>query len=377
MEAQQTLIFVHYTALALFALVLSLGFSAFSPMEGRAKRAYLVVALGVLAFMTMFRASTVGNDTQEYILAYLSVARTPDIAAYIASSVIEPAYLLWNWLISRFTSDPQALFVLTGTVVYLSIGRFLYKWVPAPGLVVFALVTMHLFGTYLFTMRQTMAQAVLLFAFDFAYERKPVRFALLCVAAMQFHMAVLFFLLVYPVVNSKTGDGDAGARQVRLLLLAGGVVAIMVCFDGVLGVLMRLFPKYQYYLGGRTVDGKTRLATVLNIAVYSLMFFVPKLFNPAKSVVAAREETAFRRLSALNILTFIVSTNATILTRFTGLFTLFSVGEFSTSVSRLPRRERVVTVLLSVARLYAYGLVIAILRTPEWYTTYPFAFCWM
>lgn len=236
MEAQQTIIFVHYTALALFALVLSLGFSAFSPMEVRVKRAYLTVALGVLAFMTMFRASTVGNDTQEYILTYLSVDRTPDITAYIASSVI---------------------------------------------------------------------------------------------------------------------------------------------FDGVLGVLMRLFPKYQYYLGGRTVDGETRLATVLNIAVYSLMFFVPKLFNPAKGVLAAREETAFRRLSALNILVLIVSTNATILTRFTGLFTLFSVWEYSTSVSRLPRRERVVTVLLSVALLYAYGLVIAILRTPEWFTTYPFAFCWM
>lgn len=205
-----------------------------------------------------------------------------------------------------------------------------------------------------------MALAVLLFAFDFAYERKPVRFALL-------------FLLVYPVVNSKTGDGDAGARQVRLLLLAGGVVAIMVCFDGVLGVLMRLFPKYQYYLGGRTVDGEKRLATVLNITVYSLMFFVPKLFNPAKGIVAAREETTFRRLSALNIPVFIVSTNATILTRFTGLFTLFSVGEYSTSVSHLARRERVVTVLLSVALLYAYGLVIAILR----YTPYPFAFCWM
>lgn len=148
MEAHQTLIFVHYTALALFALVLSLGFSAFSPMDVRVKRAYLTPALGVLAFMTMFRASTVGNDTQEYILTYLSVDRTPDIAAYIASSVIEPAYLLWNWLISRFTNDPQSLFVLTGTVVYLSIGRFLYKLVPAPGLVVFALVTMHIFDTY-------------------------------------------------------------------------------------------------------------------------------------------------------------------------------------------------------------------------------------
>lgn len=76
MEAHQTLIFVHYTALALFALVLSLGFSAFSPMDVRVKRAYLTPALGVLAFMTMFRASTVGNDTQEYILTYPSVDRT-------------------------------------------------------------------------------------------------------------------------------------------------------------------------------------------------------------------------------------------------------------------------------------------------------------
>lgn len=56
---------------------------------------------------------------------------------------------------------------------------------------------------------------------------------------------------------------------------------------------------------------------------------------------------------------------------------------FSTFTSMVSKVERVylekrarATVVL-VSFLHAYGHVIAIHRTPEWYTTYSFSYCWM
>ncbi len=339
---------------------------------------YLAIALSILALMTMFRAGTIGNDTLNYIQTFTIVSRENDIAAYIRSSAIEPGYLLWNWLISRVTNNPQALFVMSGLVFYVSLSRFVYKWVPAPGLLVYALVTMHLFDGYLSTMRQTLALTILLFAFDMAYEKKPFSFAILCLTAMQFHMAALLFFIVYPVVNVDIAPNDKGTKALVYILLVALLGIITLAFDNVLSLLIRVFPKYRYYLGGSRVNGETRIATVLNIVVYGLMLSIPRFFSlDSHDAMEEKNSTAFERLAVLNIIVLVISMNATIITRFTGLFTLFSVGDYSHMTANLTRRDHVILVLLSILLLYFYGLVIAILRTPEWYTTYPFAFCWM
>lgn len=378
MESQQALIFIHYTALVLVTLVISLGFSAFLPMNSKIKRIYLSITLGIFAFMTMFRAETVGNDTLDYIQTFNLTAHSGDILAFINDSAIEPGYLAWNWIISCFIDKPQALFIVSGLVFYLSLGRFVNKWMPAPGLVIYALVAMHLFDGYLSTMRQTLALAILLFAFDFAYSKKPLPFILLCLFATQFHMAAFLFLFVYPIKNVNPTFRTKASKVGVALLVVGAVGIAMFAFDNILSFLMDVFPKYQYYLGGKSVDGETRLATLLNIAVYSLMLIIPKLMKSRNVEFSDEKAVAtFKRLSLFNIIILVLSMNATIFTRFTGLFTLFSTGDYSTAVARLERREHILFVLLSVLLLYAYGLVIALLKTPEWYTTYPYSFFWM
>ncbi|MBQ9891094.1 MAG: hypothetical protein IJM39_06755 [Firmicutes bacterium] len=56
---------IHYTVLVGIEIILAYGFSAFSNMDKlkRNKRVYLFLALGILAIMTMFHDSSVGNDT--------------------------------------------------------------------------------------------------------------------------------------------------------------------------------------------------------------------------------------------------------------------------------------------------------------------------
>ena len=369
-------IFIHYSTLMLIIFACSVTFSAFAPMGRVQKRNYLIVSLGILALMTMFRGPFVGNDTQSYIGTFESIARTENIIGYIRSSSIEPGYILWNWIISRFSSDYQALFIISGLFVYLSIGRFIYRWASAPGLMVCAIVAMRLFDGYLSTMRQTLALAVLLFAFNCARENKPILFTLLSLIAAQFHMASLLFLCVYPIIHFNYSVTDKMNKVLVAVVVIGFVGILMVAFDQILSFLLRLFPKYRYYLGGSTVDGDPRLATLLNIAVYSLMIVVPShIVENNKN--NSQHGDAIHRLALFNILILVVSINATIFTRFTGLFSLFSLCDFSSSVQQLKKRENAALSFISIGLLYIYGLVIALAKTPEWYSTYPYSTFWM
>ena len=377
MGAQPETIFVHYSLLMLVVSVCSVGFSAFVPMGRVSRRNYLFVSLGILAIMTMFRGPFVGNDTQSYIATFNSIAHTGDLLRYIQSSAIEPGYIVWNWAISMISSDYQALFIASGLFVYLSIGRFIYKWVPAPGLVICAIVAMHLFDGYLSTMRQTLALAILLFAFDFAHAKKPIAFILLTLIAVQFHMAAILFLSVYPIVHFNFSIANRFSKTMAALAIVGFVGVLMVAFDQILSLLFRLFPKYQYYLGGSSVDGNPRVATLLNIAVYSLMIIIPARFKDTKYLDICLRDNSIHRLALFNIIILIVSINATILSRFTGLFSLFSLCDFASSVQRLGKRENTTLSLFSIGFLYIYGLVIAIAKTPEWYSTFPYATFWM
>lgn len=381
MSAQSTSIFIHYSLLVVIIIFITLSTSAFLPLSKRKKIIYLILALGTLAMMTMFRGPTVGNDTQGYISYFNAIARADSFWECVDAYALEPGYIIWNWCISRVWQEPQSLFIITGFFVYFSIGRFLYKWVLSPGIVVYLIVTMHFFDGYLSTMRQTIALAILLFSYDSVINKKPLHFVFLNLVAVQFHFSAILYIIMYPVVNLEFATLKRYSSSILTALVVGSVIFFTLFFDRIFAIVLSLFPKYQYYLGGATVDGETRIATILNIVVYSLMIIVPLLFK--KNSISRnqtneyRHSDAFHSIAILNLAVLFITINAVILTRFSGLFSVFSICDYSYALTRMNKRDYAILVILTMLLFYVYGLVIALLRTPEWYSTYPYSFFWM
>lgn len=141
-----------------------------------------------------------------------------------------------------------------------------------------------------------------------------------------------------------------------------------------INLLLKIFPKYQYYVSGAYMDGQARLAIILKIIVYALMLLAPRWIKNRKWEAGQNiVELSLYRMAFVNIVILVAANQATILTRFSGVFSLYAIADFSEQVARLQyRKNREIVTILALVLFAVYGVIITIYRTPEWQTTYPF-----
>ena len=368
---------IELTSLIIIEFVFAFFFGAFRKMNTKNKRIYLFVALLPLALMTMFHSPAIGNDTKNYIDLFNQV-KHQSLSAIFKNTRFEKGYLLYNFLLGKLFQSPQALFICTGAFLYLSLSRWLKKWCDAPGLFVCLLVEMLVIDGWINTQRQTMVAAILFFAFDFLMERKPIKFALITLLASSFHNVSLVFLLAYPAVyflKRKENAGILGKYRFE-------IVAFLACllvgffFTPLLSLLVRIFPRYAYYINGLYMNGEARLAIILKIVVYGLMLLLPRALEKRKSDESGLKIILYR-FSIINMVFMVGANKATILMRFAGLFSTYAILEYTNCVARLKcKSNRQVVTAISLILFAIYGVTITVLRTPAWQTTYPFEWFW-
>lgn len=373
---------IEFLGLVYYEVIVALVSGAFSEMKPKRKAGYLFFALMPLAIMTMFRADSVGNDTLEYVrlfdsVKYLSLERILDSTRY------EKGYLLLNFLLSKVSKNSRVVLVTVGAFSYFSLARWLNKWSKTPGMMVCLLVEMLYIDSWMSTIRQTVAFFIVLFAFDYLVQHKLWRFLITTLFAAQFHNAAYIFLMTWPMVYwfaPKCLDhlySKIQEKRFRKSAIIGGVL-VLLCFKSILNYLVQLFPVYSYYISGEYMDGNSRLAVILKVVVYGLMICVPLVLSTKsrKSDNATACRMAIHRFALINIILWILANKATIIVRLTDVFAFFALSDYVECVNDIDySRNRECLIALSVVAFAAYGLLITLLKTPEWQTTYPFKWC--
>lgn len=366
---------VEFLGLVAYEILMAFFMGAFHPMENAKKKRYLFLALFPLVAMTMFHSENIGNDTRAYTDLFEDV-KEMTLKMALSNGRFEKGYMLFTYVLTRLFSSRQCVLIAEGAIVYLSLSRWLNKWCKAPGLFVCLIVEMLEIDGWMSAVRQSLAVAVLLFAYDALVEKKLLRFFILVILAAQFHAVAYVFLLAWPMlwwVDEYRRNSLEKKWQFEKLM-AVCVVGIALLTWPMINLLLKIFPKYQYYMSGVYMDGQARLAIVLKIIVYTLMLLAPRWIKNRKweagqSVV----ELSIYRIALVNIAILIAANQATILTRFSGMFSVYAVAEFSEQASKLKRGKNRKIVTVAALILFAlYGVIITIYRTPEWQTTYPF-----
>lgn len=363
---------LQYSGLYLIIFFLSLLFNAFHTMDKRKKRNYLIISLTPLMLMSMFRAEHVGNDTWNYIELYKMVAAND--FSYIQNSITEKGYLLYDYIIFRYFNHYQFIFIISSFFIYSSIYFFLMKYIQAPGAFMCIFIGMNMFDFFLSTQRQGIAIAILIYAIDAAFEKKLFKFLIFVAVAFLFHYSSIVFLFIYPLVNTRI------QKQSIKVIVVAVTALLLLFFNRILSLLLIAFPKYRYYEGGALFDGEPRLAIVLKISVYMLLLIVTNMYvnmedkNKQDCIQGSSQYKFFNTLALINICLFAVSSQATALARFCSLFNIYPISNYSNALGRVERKSRMILSILTGVAFYIYGLVIILLKTPTWITTYPFEF---
>ena len=368
---------IEFLGLVYYEVMLALITGAFQKMKSQKKLWYLVLAVLPLALMTMFRAGSIGNDTQGYI-DYFDSIKSLSLSQALDNTRFEKGYILLNYILSRISKNSQILLIVSGAFSYFSLSRWIYKWSAAPGLILCLAVEMLYIDSWMNIVRQAIAFFILLFAFDDLVERKFWRFLVITVLAAQFHNAAYAFLLAWPVAHllrSIKRNSVAAEKRFQKYVLFAGVLAFFF-ISPLLNQLINLFPVYSYYVAGEYMNGEARLAVILKIVVYGLMVYIPSFLGKKNIEKTQTSQMVIHRFAVLNIAIMLLANRATVFMRVANIFSFYALPDYIESVNGIEyRANRKILIVFTLIAFAVYGLVITLLKTPEWQTTYPFEWC--
>ncbi len=344
------------------------------------RRVFAIASCFLLCFFAAFRDISVGRDTVLFTDVFLKLeGRTlKDVLQF--SSWVEPGFRLLVWVIALFTDDPQWLVIVTSLIIHGAVSLFLYRNAKNVYLAFFFYMTMMLYPSYLCIMRQALAIAVLLFAYEALKRRRHVRFFLLVLLAASFHTSALLFLpaplLCLIPVKGKT---------LRFLLPGAAVLALLGVFltRPAVSLFQQLFPRYADY----------EVTTFDALYFYFAVFFVITAYGIwrfyfAKNPPAPTKEGRFNEHGFLTLMMLIGVVVAAMMTQFGQIQRVFFYFEVLYLVwlpEALPaayyhEEKRHLAVPLETLGIclccVAYFLVILFTRSALWYDALPYSFFW-
>ena len=164
----------------------------------------------------------------------------------------------------------QAFVTIISLFVMISYSRFILKYAPSPIQSVLCFLGL-LYYPFLFdALKQGIAMAILLFAFDGIMEKKPIKFIILTVLAAAFHFPALVFLPAYWIGRMRIGRN-------YLLLLAVLLVLTYAFRDQLITLMLRAYGEGD---SGVTMEGirflRNKVLIMIALAVFAVFIRPPE-----------------------------------------------------------------------------------------------------
>lgn len=163
----------------------------------RSNNLALTVFFAMLVVMLALRAPTVGRDLLKYEYYFNKYGDMP--LKELLKIEPEMLYKPLNRLVNCFTDDYQWMLVVTACLTVAPIA-YVYCRDKQYSMVRIAMfVNMSTFVMLFSGLRQSIAMAIGMLAYNAVCNKKPIRFCLLVVLAFLFHQSALVLFIMYPV----------------------------------------------------------------------------------------------------------------------------------------------------------------------------------
>lgn len=167
---------------------------------------------------------------------------------YATNSDIGALYAVMNYVVARFTQDPHWFYFVLSFLSTLFVFLAVYEYredINVP----FAMFVYYCFfyNQSLNLLRQTMALVVLLWGIKFIRNQQWIRYGIIVVIAMQFHVTAIMGVVmpvIYIISNSKL-------KKIWNCLLIVGCLVVMAGFPTILNLLIQkgiLSSRFSFYI---------------------------------------------------------------------------------------------------------------------------------
>lgn len=196
-----------YIIIIIFIFANTLGFNGYITLP-RQKALYIITTLIPVYIMLIIKKYPEASDIYNSYFPhyqYLTNVSFTDIfnGTLIRGARFETGYNIYVKLLTYISSEPQFLLIATFLVLTIAFGVFVYKNSINPALAICFFFALGIHGLILTALRQSLAMAICLFAYEAIKKRKLVHFLLLVFLASLFHQSAFFFLPAYIIGIQK------------------------------------------------------------------------------------------------------------------------------------------------------------------------------
>lgn len=259
---------------------------------------FLVIIIGWLSAFMFLRTSY--NDTGNYIIEWRRT--TQSLAEFLESGELphlgsNPLYDLYRTLLREITDNYHIFFFFPSVLSCIGAVKLIKRYSVTPW---FSLVVFFSIGTYVMYMaalKQCFAVAIVLLALPYAIDKKYIRFYLLVILAMLFHVHAFIFLAVPFFLGKPWG-------KVTWLLLAA-VLAAMATYNATFSVFMRA----AISLGVKVVDFELfdgHSIHPIRIVVYAIPAVISFFFRRQLYRDSSPSENLFANMSITSVLILMI-----------------------------------------------------------------------
>lgn len=349
------------------------------------KKAYLFITFVPIIFTSAMRAASVGSDTAlhtrvfKYLINGYTVQQVYDLDRF------EYGFILLNKLLTFFTDDSQILIVVSSVFILTSVAIFIYRNSANVALSTVLYITLNEYATHMNVMREGIAIAIFLYAFEFLKKGKTWVYVLLILVATQFHTVAYVFLVLILFRHMKF---TMQSFFVTIALSACGFIFGRTIFS----YFVSIFPQYTDY--GTSQFGESNyFAAILNamIAAVILLFGIAYIYNNRKKAYTVKTSAELNApkgaivtgsvehtdliaycIALYTIFSFCVI-QMTIFNRLKMCFSVFAIIWLPYGHSLIKNtEERSFISWLLIGCTLAYFIIVAAYR-PEWYGIVPYA----
>lgn len=308
-------------------------------------------------FLTAFRDSTIGNDTQTYLNYYRDIRKTGVNPNY----QIELGYQYFCLLLTKIHSSPFFLLIVCATICYTVCGIYIYKKsdnILFSTLLLFCLV----FPFFASGIRQAIAMVIVLAAYYLIKDGKKILPICLILFASVFHISALLALLWFAHKYIP--------KSPWIIVTAAIVFSILAALGILNTILINILEEYAGYF-----ESEHAGSGWVGITYYCLRALVFYIF----AYIAYRKQKNEYSLATTNVI-FLLATSClgfsnNLFTRASLYFVLVTAIDLPNMFNSGKIKHRDVWMTVTGVVMLAYFLVTLIIR-PEWNELYPYAFNW-
>lgn len=320
------------------------------------------IIIVIIMIFSGLRSSLVGNDTSKYLELYKEISNY-DISLF--TNRYEIGFVVLNKFLGMHFNNPQAIIIVSSLLIWSLVYVFFKNNSDNPFISTYILFTYGFFAFFVSGIRESIAIAICLFGFKFVKQRKLVKFLLTVMIATLFHLSACLYIPIYWIYNININRKN----RTKILVIT---MIISIFFSKILNLVLTVLPKYGYYLNSDYNNGQIRLATILNILVVMLIYYISVIYVKTEKDEYQKNK-GYLNSVFLGLVILLISTQFNLLDRVANYYTVFITIVIPNVLIRNKTKAKSMISLLILVSFLAYFVCIQLIR-PEWNSIYPYSF---